>query len=239
MADNIRNDRFAEIAKGNVPGKILINKFGFNNAVGTTFEPVWVQSTAFTRPTASVNYQISSSNNGDTQDIVIGYLDANGELAEKTVALTGQTPLDLGLMTYSYRAFNDDSTALLGDVYIYEETATSSGVPSDITKIRARIVIGDEQTFQALMRVPSNMTGILHWWNGDVGKNDDSVVRIRTAMPGKVFRTRDEVSLFEEGSGNRMLEIPLDPNEDMIVEARSIGGGIRTHAKFILELTRI
>ena len=239
MADNIESDRFAEIAKGNAPGKTLINKFGFNAAVGSSFEPVWVQSTAFTRPTSSVNYQISSSNNGDTQDIVIGYLDANGELAEKTVALTGQTPFDLGLMTYAYRAFNDDTTALLGDVYIYEETAAPSGVPADITKIRAKIVIGDEQTFQTMMRVPSNMTGILHWWNSDVGKNDDSVVRIRTAMPGKVLRTRDEVSLFEDGSGNRLLEIPLEADEDIIVEARSIAGGIRTHGKFILELTKI
>ncbi len=236
MSDNIGNDRLAEIAAGNVPDKILIRKFGFNNSVGTSFEPIWVQSTAFTRPTASTNYQISSSNNGDVQDITINYLDANGELAEKTVTLTGQTALDLGFMTYAYSAFNDSAASLVGDVYIYEQTAAPSGVPTDITKIRAKIAIGDEQTQQAMMRVPSNTTGNLHFWGSNVGKNDDAIVRVLTGLSGKVMRVRDEVSLFEDGNREH-VDIQVSAGEDIIIEGKSIAGGVRVHARFTLELT--
>ena len=98
--------------------------------------------------------------------------------------------------------------------------------------------IGEEQTEQAIYRVPSNYNGIIHTWNSNVGKNDDAIVRLSTGGAGKVMRERDDASLFQS-SGNNVILATVDAGDDIIVYAKSTAGGVRVHAGFILELTKI
>lgn len=99
---------------------------------------------------------ISSSNAGDTQTIELFGLDVNYEQATQTVTLNGQTAVTLvtplvAIFRMKNTQNNDD---LLGTLYCYVSTAISSGVPTDSTKVRAIISIGNGQTEMALTQVP-------------------------------------------------------------------------------------
>lgn len=96
----INADSYLEIAKGNVPGHSIINKFGRNPAVGTTLSHISI-SGEYQTPESPQSLEILSSSSLDTiggtggqQVIVIG-LDGNFNEINETVNLSGTTPVPL------------------------------------------------------------------------------------------------------------------------------------------------
>lgn len=82
----------------------------------------------------------SSSNNGDTQSIVIeGHtIDGSGNFTfvVQTVTLVGQTKTPLTTpLARATRIYNNDSTDFAGDIYVYEDVAVVAGVPSTGTAV--------------------------------------------------------------------------------------------------------
>ena len=90
------DDDKLNIARGLTKYSQVVNIFGYNANVQTTFIPLWENNTTYPFPTANVGMEIKSSDATDTDVTikVIG-LDSNYQSVVEVVDLNGTTPVDL------------------------------------------------------------------------------------------------------------------------------------------------
>ena len=191
-------------------------KFGRSAELGTTaLETVWTVGGDEVYVTDNTISYISSSSASDTQQITIeGHtVDANGDFtfSIQTVTLDGQNAvaLDTDVARVS-RAYNSDSTELVGRVVVYENTTISNGVPTDETKIHIDIPQGFQQSFKAATTFSSEdyylMTGFYGAVSAKQAGSVDFYVEIRDK--GKVFLPK---GCFTASSTGGAADISLDP----------------------------
>lgn len=204
--DKIITGNGLEIAKGNVSGHSGVNKFGENGDVDTgAAEDLWNQGGTKTFSATADIDSMSSSDNGDTQDVTIEGLAAGFIFTTQTIALTGQTTkaLDIALIRV-FRAFNADGTNFTGDIYIYINGATVvTGVPSTATDIRAKIDAADNQTLMAIYTIPAGKTGYLMEYHVSMAKLSPAtaiVCSLRARELDGVFRVQDRGSTATTGA---------------------------------------
>lgn len=115
---------------------------------------------------AATLYASSSSGSDTTVTITVEGIDGNGQPAIGQVTLTGQTQAEIETNDATpvaqtflrvNKAYNDSGTALVGDVYIATADTLSSGVPTTATKIQTKILIGKEESEDALFYVPAGL----------------------------------------------------------------------------------
>ena len=186
------------ISQFEIEGYSNIDKFGNSIDVATGDVPitVWTGKTLYeyTENNGAL-YYFSSSNNLDTQPIQLYCLTVdekgNWNLEDWTQNLVGQTktlltPPSGNPIVRIYRATNeanedDASNYLLGDVYIYEDSDITNGVPDDLTKLKAQILNGSDQTGMCIYTIPSGYVGFLI--RGEAGINKSGGVSAE-AVPG-------------------------------------------------------
>jgi len=193
---------------GQIPGYSTQDKFGENPDIdtGTDPEDIWEGEGLYPWSTSADIVSLSSSDNSDTQDILVLGLDATGAEVEQTITLTGQTRVALTTPLWRvYRMSNeaDDGGDLAGTAYCYSGTTATGGVPSGGSVIKALIDNGNNQTLMAIYTVPLGKVGFLH--KGEVGMS-----RAQTAgfarcayysrRYGKVFQVKKRVDLTNAGS---------------------------------------
>ncbi len=164
------------------------HKFGHNHAItGGQEEDVWTEGDDYTFSSAAEAHWVSSSDDGDDEEITIEGLDVNWAEVTETVDLTGQTPAALSTSLIRVnRAYNSDSTALDGDIYVLTTDTLTAGVPDTQTAIKAKIDNGDEQTQQLIYSVPAGKTMFLETWETNSDAKTDFQLHVREF--GKVFR---------------------------------------------------
>lgn len=239
------------ISQGDVTGTTFIHKFGnapdFDIVDG--FVTIWdgaddggIDEMQYTYSTTAAIDSLSSSNNGDTQDIEVQGLDSNYDLVTQTITLAGQTRVALTTdLIRVFRLINRGSTDLAGDVYCFENTADTTpadGIPDDTTKIRAIIKNGNNQTLMAVYTIPNGKTGYMRsFFAATAGARKTSVHEIRLfARPfGEVFQLKHKTSLLAVGTSNFQYEyvepavfaaktdIFIDTNTD--TDISSVAGG--------------
>ncbi len=204
------------IAKGDVTGTTFIHKFGnapdFDQTDGAV--TVWdgaddtnINQMQYPYSSSADIDSISSSEDGDTQDIEIQGLDTNYNLVSQTITLTGQTrkALDTNLIRV-FRMENMGSTDFAGYVYCYVDTELSGdGVPDDATKVRAVVQNGNNQTLMAVYTIPAGKTGYMRDWYASIsGANRTSnyIIRVRARSLGGVFKVKHISALVEGGSSH-------------------------------------
>jgi len=85
-------DFLIEVAKGNVAGHSLVNKFGFNDNIGATLAPIAAGS-VYQTPTSATSLEIVSTNSNDNasgtgaRTVEVQGLDANFDLQTETVSM--------------------------------------------------------------------------------------------------------------------------------------------------------
>ena len=179
-----------------------IHKFGHNSAVGTSEEDIWDgASDAGTRTMiaagatgAAVTLKISSSDTNDAMDITVEGLGPLFVAQSKTVTLNGfvETAID-GTWSRVYRAYQATGTAdIAGDVYIYEDDATTNGVPDTATKIRAKILQGENQTLMAAYTIPAGMKGYVSHIEFHASSAIALSARLLARKPGVNWRTQSK-----------------------------------------------
>jgi hypothetical protein len=178
------------ISEGNVTGKTFVHKFGEAPDFDTTDGEVTVWDGAndgglnqmvYVWSTTAAIDSISSSNAGDTQTVQLQGLDANWTLTTQTVTLNGQTRVALTTpLLRVFRGKNSSTTAFAGNIYVYENTAITAGVPNDTTKVRLNINNGNNQTLMAIYTVDSEKTGYMRdWYASTAGASKSSQYIIR------------------------------------------------------------
>jgi hypothetical protein len=192
------------MADERIPGYKPVNKFGLNPSVAIAEEDVWDQGGTYVFASSAEALQVSSSNSADTGiEITVIGLDANWDEQTTTVNLDGtdaQTAVTIPTLTWirQFRAFNSDSTDLLGDVYISTDgTATPGGVPA--SNIRSKIQIGFGQTEMAIYSVARNKKAYIYRYYFASGRNNASLTyKLKVKEFGGVFRVRHNGESFRD-----------------------------------------
>ena len=130
-----------------VPSAKSVLKFGWYDGLGTSSETVQRYGGNETLLTANGITSVSSSNNGDTEELVVtGHTvsgtGVNAKFTEvtQTVTLTGQTDATLTTpLARVSRAYVNSAVSLDGDVYLHEGATTVAGVPDTASEIHMKI----------------------------------------------------------------------------------------------------
>lgn len=210
-----------------------INKFGRNPDIDSgTVEDVWSQGGTKQYQSAGVSLFASSSNAGDTVDIEMQGLDADGLRQTQVFTLTGQTKLAIPGTTWlrEFVGFNVSSTNLLGDVYIYEDDTLTGGVPNTAANIRIKIDQAKQRTHMAIYTIPATYTGyMLHWYSSLLRNNTAGAanVEIFARNNGQVFTSQNIRGEMAGGKSDidhpYPVALPFDPLTDLRMVADVTG----------------
>lgn len=191
-----------------------IHKFGYNSAVGTSFETVWDGGGIYTFPSTATTAVITSASGATDSGvkITIEGLDANYDKQSEEVTLNASgTFTTTNTYLRIHRAFNSGSTDLDGDVTITVDSQTVAIVTALY-----------QQTQMLVYTVPNGYTGYFLQVDASVQKNQEIVVKFHVREPGGVFRARGILASFGTPV-ERLFEIPtvLPAHTDIRIDAKA------------------
>lgn len=168
-----------------------------------------------TYATANTIDRIISDSTSDGETVTIeGHTLSGSEFTfvVQNVTLNGQTAVTLPTpLARATRAYNTDSTELVGNVYIYENVATTSGVPNTATNTKLLIQAGDQQSEKAATTISKDdfwiITQVFSSAERNNSANVDMALEVREY--GGVFRPRFKWAT--RSSGQNAILINLNP----------------------------
>lgn len=244
----VNADSFLEIAKGNVPGHTIYRKFGRIASIkAATPADVWEYGVTpgaerYTWSTTAAIDSISSSSAADTEEITIIMLDENYNEIIQTVNLNGQNRVPITPGLRFNRAYNSNGVNTLGNIYIYENTALSSGVPINVSKVRGYISIGGQQTLQSMYTVPAGKSAYLYELKTAMGGRKAGFATYEAYLRtfGNIFLIKDTHDLGVTGTSysNDMFTTPryFPEKTDFIPKVTTSVDGIGFSVAFVIVL---
>lgn len=194
-------------------------KFGKSAALTTgSLQTVWTVGGNETYLTTNTIDSISSSSTSDTNAITLEGHTVSGTGADQqftfviqTVTLNGRNRVALTTpLARVSRAYNTNGVNLTGRVVVYENTALTNGVPSDVSKIHIDIPVGLQQSFKAATTFSNQDYFILTGGFGSVSLKQSATVDfyLEVKQPGGVFRQQTALSA---SSSSGPWSVELDP----------------------------
>ena len=208
----------------------FVRQFGSNESVDQNVsdsspETVWLGSSSYVfPPDVGTGIQIHSTNNADTEQVVIEGLDENFLMKSWTGNLNGTGYVNTsGKWTRIFGAYNNSSTSFSGTVNIHP----SGNVASNYLLINPY----NNQSLMAVYTIPANYTGYLvaYGMSAHNAGSSSSIfynIKIKTREFGKVFRTQCSNSFGTESSIERFLTFPIQllPKTDIKFDIVSANG---------------
>jgi hypothetical protein len=222
---------YIKVAKGEVPGHSAIRKYGLCTTNATTGKrDMWQygssswgdQNLTWTTDGTATIDSISSSSAADVGiPVVVEGLDINGLEVSQVAVLNGQTRVPLTTSLWrcnrAYNASTSVTTPVIGSgtagqVYVYENTAISGGVPIDTTKIQTFFDNGNNQTLQVFWTVPADCTAYVVWSRVGLETKSAAFATLETWLRpyGMNFRLADSGSLATTGTSVASRTISLN-----------------------------
>lgn len=246
MSGYVTDNLNFEISKGTIPNHSKLSVLGATDALTQNVDTdVWNFSdeTTYTFSSTAIIDSISSDDNADTQDFFIDGLDSNWLRVIQTITLTGQTrkALDTSLLRVN-QIINVDSSATLGNVYVYENTALTSGKPTDTTKVRAFSSINRQISHMGILSIAANKTA---WFNGlriGLSRKQATIAEFTGSFRvfGGIFLPRIEATLNTVGTSTIMIPtvgyLKIPPKTDIkgTVNADATGAGMSLNLNLII-----
>lgn len=169
------------------PNKVRFDSFGVASGIGTSDTPIDLWSgwdldaslNSYNFTTTAGTWAISSTNAGDTQSVKILRLIDDYQIDSVTVVLTGQTKVTLSGNTLRVLEVKNNGTSdFAGDIYLYEDGATTAGVPDTLADVRSYIPAGPINISQQLITtVPAGFTLFLSQTLASVNKDTGATVQ--------------------------------------------------------------
>jgi len=230
---------------GLVDGVVAVNKFGRNTDVdvATVPEDVWSggnnanANALYPFMTSSGDLYISSSDNGDVQDMEIQGLDENNDIQTVTQVLSGQTKTLITSPLEWLRVFRvrNKGDTLNGTVYVYEDVAVVAGVPQTPSAVKAIVQPADNQTMMAVYSVPRNKIALITYWivsvslgSGTQDRSLTATLRVSESGQSKTnLPIRDSIQLSSEGGVGRHRFEPynkVNGPADILIRADEVSG---------------
>lgn len=214
-------EHFIQIAVGNVKNTSHINKFGYNSAVGTSYETITDLGTN-NLPTSAAVVSVVSASTADTsagtgaRTVEIQGLDADYNLKTETVTMNGQTAVTTTatfIRVFRMRVV----TSGTGEVNAGNITASIGG--SDVARINA----DEGQTLMAVYTVPANKTAYLVKFQGSLSKNQEAQFQLRARESSGAWNVKGLWGTFA-ASVNYDYPVPLKFEEKTDIQIRAKAG---------------
>lgn len=243
---DITPDFIMSASLGKIDGVSVMRKFAYlPNIQSTTGErDIWeFGSTA--APGANLDYtyppdgqapinRLSSSSVLDTGNIYLEGLFADGSKSTEVYELNGQSKVVINPLWRSYRLANravsvgaDRSEGFNGQIYVYEDTVITAGVPDDKTKVRAFLNNGNNSSLMSQYCTPKGMTGLFIEVEPRLVKKGAASIILKAYVRtfGEVFRLVDVGALSASGtsvfSAKNYIPIQLAEKSDVVFTADS------------------
>lgn len=147
-----------QVARGMIAGHSLVNVFGYQPAVGSTFHAVWENATNYVFPAAALNLLVYSNSASDVNcRIVIVGLDANWNVQTEAVILTNGTT---GVLTT--KQFLRVNSVIATDAVYANPVGTIIVGNAAKTAIYGQINAGIGKSQMSVYSVPANHTFYLY-----------------------------------------------------------------------------
>jgi hypothetical protein len=214
-----------------------LSKFGRNESVGTSEEDITTLGGTENYLSSNGIDTISSDNAGDTGTVSLEGVTISGNIltfSTQTATLDGQNKVTL---TTPIRSCTRMRGTVTGNVYVYEDTAITSGVPDDLTKAHNVLVGGDNTSLRAATSIQSTNYFILTNVWASLGRASGSAaadIRLKRRVVGTAFNTEMVRSI----SISKDLEKPyrpfflIPPNSDIDMTAVASSGTLDITAGF-------
>lgn len=156
------NEFLLKIYLGENPSYLNKTVFGFNpSADDSAFVQVW-DGGGVLNSSDTANHYISSDSAEDTGNkIYVCGLDESGAEKKKTFELNGKNKVNIEVFSAIFKARAIESD-VEGNIYIYEDCSVTDGVPDDSSKIRGKIIAGNQNTRTNYFKIPSNHSGVIY-----------------------------------------------------------------------------
>jgi hypothetical protein len=225
-----------------------LRKYGRSTDVGTTEIDInsWNVTATPTETLPSTNAidSISSSNAADTAVVVYieGMTISSGVLTfvSQTKTLNGQSKVTLDTPLARCTRVR---CAAVGDIYVYQDSAITAGVPNDLSKVHNKVLAAENTSLKAGTSIASTNYFILtHYW-ATMGKAAGSAavdVRVKIAnlddeILGNNFYT-DDIWAVSLDSPLEQLVLPYEiikPNSDIVMTGVASSGTQAINAGFM------
>ena len=179
-------------------------------------------------PTTNAIDTLSSSDAGDTQDVIVeGHYFSGSDLifTVQSTTLNGQNKVTLTQpLARATRFFNNSGTDFAGTIYCYEDSAITNGVPDDINTIHLQGTGTDNQSFKAATAISFQDYWLITQLYAVVNEKTAGTVdfKFQIAEQNKVFRTRVPGSASSDGPAFAVKLNPVlivRPNSDFRISA--------------------
>jgi len=215
------------IATGEIENAISINKFGYNDTVGTSFETVQVGSANFVYPTTAATVSIVSDettdDDGDTgaNTVLLQGLDGDYNVITETVTMDGTNSVTTNA---SFLRIFRMSVETAGSSEASDGTITASIGGNVQATIDPEY---DNQTLQAAYTVPAGYKGYISRLHVTSTKDNKAVmVGIFVRKPGSVFQVKYIVEMYRNEITARFdVPIVVDEKSDIEIRAKNLNSG--------------
>jgi len=141
-----------QVARGQVYGHSVLNIYGYQASVGTSFVPVWEGNSSYTFPSSAIQmHLVSSVNTGAdaTSLITISGLDANYNQISENIKLNGTTAVTTVKSYFRINSMTVASGAPTGNITLKDTSDTT---------LYAEIATGNGRTLMGIYTVPAGYT---------------------------------------------------------------------------------
>lgn len=198
--------------------------YGFNGTITTETDPedIWELGGTYTFSSTANISKLSSSSTADTViPIKVIGLDSNWALTTQYKTLNGQNKVTLDTSLIRVISIENSSGTyggtnaknIAGTVYCYVDGDITTGVPNDLTTVRATINDGNNISQIAIYTIPAGKTGFL--FRGEAGikysgslvdANDYATISYRSREYGGVFKAKKFASLVSSGNSSYTVD---------------------------------
>jgi len=221
-------------------------KFGRRDDLGTSSATVWQTNGNETYVGTNIIDTISASDVTDTEVISIEGHTVTGTgtsqqftFTSQTATLNGQNKVVLTTpLARVSRASNTGSSDVIGDVYVYEDTAISGGVPTDLTKAHIKINAGEAQSYKAATTFSNTDYFICTGGFAAVDKKTSATVdfEMQVRNVGGVFRPVSRIALDSSAQTTQQIQfypyVIIPKNADIRIVAVSSSSNTEVSASF-------
>jgi len=193
-------DFYLAVAKGDFTGYTKVNKFGYNDSIGSgAFEVIWETGGQYPYQSSAVTVDVVSDNANDdvagtgARTLKIQGLDGSYNLAEETVDMDGTTTV------------TTTQTFLRVFRMSVETAGTSGNNEGDITvtytggsDVAATITAGNGQTLMAVYTIPAGKTGYIVAMNFGSSKDQEQTCKLKTrdnTVANSAFQTKEYLNI--------------------------------------------
>lgn len=233
---SITNEYLTQVALGNISGSRLVVISGNNPDMALdTQETIWDPGGTLTYLTSDTTLFGSSTSTSDTAvNLSVFGLDDNYNRITRTVTLNGQNQVALsGDMFRVIEVINTGSVAAQGDIYIAESDTLTGGVPDTASKIKSKIILGNNRTKNGFFTVEAGSSAVVLDFSPNAPKNTDICYRVFSREENGVFLINFISDIYQNTAS---VPITAFYNEKTDIEAKGTASNEGSSASFIVRI---